>query len=260
MRCAGRFDGRAVLVAGGSGGVGAAAARRFAEEGADLGVIYRTRAEPAQRVVAAARELGRRAVAVRADLADRSDVDAAVARVRDELGGLDAFVSTVGATAHMTPFLEIGDDLIDRTIAVELKAAVYCTQAVLPVLLARGGGRLVFVGSDSGKVGASGEAISAACRGALISFARSIAREYARSGVAANVVCPGPINTDLWQDLLRREDEMSRRLASGLIRGVPLRRVAEPEEVASAAVYLASQDASFITGQALSASGGLTMC
>lgn len=255
-----RFGGKVVLVAGGSGGVGAAAVRRLAAEGADVGVLYRSRAEAAERLVTEVEKAGRRAVAVRADLADRAEADAAVTEVSEKLGGLDAVVSTVGATAHMTPFLDVDDDLIDQTIAVELKSAFHCTRAALPVMLARGRGAFVFVGSDSGKVGASGEAISAACRGGLIAFAKSIAREYARSGVRANVVCPGPINTELWQGLLAREDEISQRLAAGLVRGVPLKRVAEPEEVAAAAVFLASDDASFVTGQALSASGGLTMC
>jgi NAD(P)-dependent dehydrogenase (short-subunit alcohol dehydrogenase family) len=255
-----RFTGRSVLVAGATGGVGAAAARRFATEGANVAVLYRSRADTASRLVEELAGPGRTVLAVQADLAVRSEVDTAVATAVDAFGGLDAFVSTVGATAHMTGFLDVDDDLIHRTVAVELVGAMYATRAVLPTMVAAGGGRLVYVGSDSGKVGAGGEAVSAACRGGLIAFAKSVAREFARSGVTANVVCPGPINTELWQALLRREDEPSQRLARGLIRGVPLRRAAEPEEVAAVAVFLASDDASFVTGQALSASGGLTMC
>jgi NAD(P)-dependent dehydrogenase (short-subunit alcohol dehydrogenase family) len=255
-----RFEGRAVVVAGGSGGVGAPAVRRIAAEGGDVAILYRSRADVAQGLADEVSKLGRTAVAVAADLTDRSTVDDAIGAAVAALGRLDAFISTVGVTTHMTPFLEVDDALIEHTIAVELVGAMHATRAVIPHLKANGGGHLVFVGSDSGKVGAGGEAVSAACRGGLISFVKSVAREFARDRVTANVVCPGPINTELWQALLRRDDAPSQRLAQGLMRGVPLRRVAEPEEVANVAVFLASPDASFVTGQAISASGGLTMC
>lgn len=114
------------------------------------------------------------------------------------------------------------------------------------------------VGSDSGKVGTSGEAISAACRGRLISFAKSLAREFARHQVLVNVVCPGPTDTSLWEEPVDN-DEFGGKLGNAMIRAIPLRRNARPEEVAAAAVFLLSDEASFITGQAVSVSGGLTM-
>ena len=132
-------------------------------------------------------------------------------------------------------------------------------RAVLPELIRNGGGRIVIIGSDSGKVGTSGESVSAACRGGAIAFAKSIAREYARHNVLANVVCPGPTDTGLWDDLVKN-DEFGGKIGNAMVRAIPLRRTARPQEVAAAAVFLVSDEASFITGQAISVSGGLTMC
>jgi 2-hydroxycyclohexanecarboxyl-CoA dehydrogenase len=251
-----QFAGKVVLIGGASGGVGRAAARMLAERGARLVLQYRTKPEPVEDL---ADTFGpEHVLAVQADLTDpqatRAFVDAAVSR----FGRFDGFLNTIGGSLHMQPFLDVPPDVAYGTIAVEFLSVIDSARAVLPHLVANGGGRIVFVGSDSGKVGTSGEAISAACRGGLISFAKSLAREFARHQVLVNVVCPGPTDTSLWEELVDN-DEFGGKLGNAMIRAIPLRRIARPQEVAAAAVFLLSDEASFITGQAVSVSGGLTM-
>jgi 2-hydroxycyclohexanecarboxyl-CoA dehydrogenase len=252
----GQFDGTTVLVLGASGGVGHAAARMLLERGARVGLHYRSQAEPAEQL--AGKYGAGRAVVVQADLTDGSSLQAGVDAVAAHFGGLDGCLNTVGTALRMKPFLEIPEHDIDSTIAVELRSVITAARATLPHLVASGRGRLVLVGSDSGKVGTSGEAISAACRGGIIALAKSLAREYARNNVLVNVICPGPTATGLWDDLVNN-DEFGGKLGTAMIRAIPLRRIGAAEEVASAAVFLLSAEASFITGQAISVSGGLTM-
>ncbi|AKS32103.1 SDR family NAD(P)-dependent oxidoreductase [Mycolicibacterium goodii] len=251
-----QFDGTTTLVLGASGGVGHAAAEMLLDRGARVGLHYRRNAEPVQQLVD--KYGADRALAVRADLTDGDSVRAAVADVVATFGSLETCLNTIGTALRMKPFLEISEQAIDETIDVELRSIITVAQAVLPHLIASGRGRLVFVGSDSGKVGTSGEVISAACRGGIIALAKSLAREYARANVLVNVICPGPTDTGLWDDLVNN-DEFGAKIGNAMIKAIPLRRLGTAHEVAAAAVFLLSQQASFITGQAISVSGGLTM-
>lgn len=253
----GNYTGRVVLLAGASGGIGVQIARLLLERGANVGLHYRTAPRQLQTI---ADEFGaKRVLLCKGDLTKRDDAQAIVAQTVKQFGKLDAFLSTVGTALRIKPFLETDDATVDMTIDIELRSIIHCVRAVLPPMIAAGGGQIVLVGSDSGKVGTSGESVSAACRGAIIAFAKSIAREYARHGILANVVCPGPTETGLWNDLVR-SDEFGGKIGNAMVRASALRRLARPEEVAAAAVFLASTEASFITGQAVSVSGGLTMC
>jgi 2-hydroxycyclohexanecarboxyl-CoA dehydrogenase len=250
------FEGRAVFVAGASGGIGRVAARMLLERGANVLLHYRTNAD-------ALKELHSlygpgRVRLTQGDLTTAAEIERMVAECEETFGKIDAFLSTVGTSLHIRPFLTTPIEDVERTIAVELRSVITCMRAVLPGLIRNGGGQVVFVGSDSGKVGTSGESVSAACRGGLISFCKSIAREYARQKILVNVVCPGPTETALWEDLVEN-DEFGRKIGNAMVRAIPLRRTAQPAEVASAAVFLVSPQASFITGQAISVSGGLTM-
>lgn len=252
----GQFEETNVLVVGASGGVGRAAAEMLLERGARVGLHFRSNSEPVRQLVG---KYGvDRARAVQADLTDRESVRAAVAEVAAAFGSFDGCLNTVGTALRMKPFLDISEHEVDDTIAVELRSVITVAQATLPHLIETGHGRLVFVGSDSGKVGTSGEVISAACRGGIISLAKSLAREYARHNVLVNVICPGPTDTGLWDDLVKN-DEFGGKIGNAMIRAIPLRRLGTADEVAAAAVFLLSPEASFITGQAISVSGGLTM-
>ena len=249
------FEGRVVLLAGASGGIGVATARMLLQRGARVALHYRSRLETLGEIAAAHAD---RALLVKADLTQPAQVEAMVRETTERFGKLDAFVSTVGTPLRIKLFLDTPQDAVDMTIDIELRSVISCTRAVLPALIANGGGRIVLVGSDSGKVGTSGESVSAACRGAIIAFAKSISREYARKNVQMNVVCPGPTETQLWEDLVTN-DEFGSKIGTAMVRAIPMRRLGKPEEVAAAVAFLASQQASYITGQALSVSGGLTM-
>jgi 2-hydroxycyclohexanecarboxyl-CoA dehydrogenase len=249
------MEGKRFVVLGASGGVGRAAAQMLLDRGARVALHYRRNAEPIKPLVESYGP--ERALAFQADLTDRAAVRSGIDYAVTKLGGLDGCLNTVGTALRMRPFLEIEDDVVDETIAVELRSVITSAQAVLPHLLVSGG-RFVLVGSDSGKVGTSGEVISAACRGGIISFAKSLAREYARQKVLVNVICPGPTDTGLWEDLVEN-DPFGGKIGNAMIRAIPLRRIGTAQEVAAAAVFLLSDEASFITGQAISVSGGLTM-
>ncbi len=250
------FEGKIVVVAGASGGVGRAAAHKLAQRGASLVLQYRTRLGPVQELCD---EFGdSRTMAVQADVTEAASLDALVDAAVQRFGRIDGFLTTVGGSLHIQPFLDVPPEVRDRTVGIELLGVMASARALLPQLIANGGGHMVFVGLDSGKVGSSGEAVSAACRGGLISFAKSLAREYARNQVLVNVVCPGPTDTSLWDELVKH-DEFGSKIGNAMLSAIPLRRIARPEEVASAAVFLLSEEASFITGQAVSVSGGLTM-
>lgn len=253
----GNYAQRVVLVAGASGGIGMEVSRLLLERGAKVALHYRT--QPRGLTELAERFGAERVLLVRGDLTQRADVDAIVAQTVKHYGKLDAFLSTVGTALRIKPFLETADASVDMTIDIELRSVITSLRAVLPHLIDNGGGQIVLVGSDSGKVGTSGESVSAACRGGIIAFAKSIAREYARHKVLVNVVCPGPTETGLWDDLVRN-DEFGGKIGNAMVKATALRRLARPEEVAATAVFLASSEASFITGQAVSVSGGLTMC
>lgn len=248
--------GKVVLLGGASGGIGLATARMLLERGARVGLHYRSSVDDLQKL---ATEYGEdRALLLNGDLTRREDIASIVSATVEKFDKLDAFITTVGTALRIRPFLETTEDTVDLTIAIELRGVIDTVRAVLPELIRNGGGRIVVVGSDSGKVGTSGEAVSAACRGGAIAFVKSIAREYARHKVLANVVCPGPTSTGLWDDLVNN-DEFGGKIGNAMIRAIPLRRTGRPEEVAGTAVFLVSDDASYITGQAVSVSGGLTM-
>jgi NAD(P)-dependent dehydrogenase (short-subunit alcohol dehydrogenase family) len=253
----GNYSGRAVLVAGASGGIGLEISRMLLDRGARVALHYRTAPRGLSEI---AEKFGAdRVLLVKGDLTKRPDVEAIVASAVEKFGKLDVFMSTIGTALRIRPFLETDEATVEKTIDTELRTVIHSVRAVLPHLIKNGGGQIVLVGSDSGKVGTSGESVSAACRGAIIAFAKSIAREYARNKVLVNVVCPGPTETGLWDDLVR-SDEFGGKIGNAMIKATALRRLARPEEVAATAVFLASTEASFITGQAVSVSGGLTMC
>ena len=185
------------------------------------------------------------------DVSDTASVNAAVERIEAEYGPVEVLVNCAGWD-EMHPFLDTGEEFWDRVIEINYKGCLRTTKRVLPGMVEVGWGRVVNISSDAGRVGSSMESVYAGAKGGVIAFTKTIAREVARNGVTANVVCPGPTRTAMLAG-------MEEKVVEGLTRAVPMKRLGEPEDVAAAVAFFASERAGFITGQTLSVSGGLTM-
>jgi 2-hydroxycyclohexanecarboxyl-CoA dehydrogenase len=191
------------------------------------------------------------------DVTDASAVHAAAARTRDGLGPIEVLVNCAGWD-EFRPFLGTDEAFWRRVVAINYEGCLRTTAAVLPSMAERGWGRIVNVSSDAALVGSAQEAVYAGAKAGVIAFTKTLAREFARQGVTANVVCPGPTDTDMLQNMLSSTPD-AERLVQALTRAVPMRRLGRPQEVAHAIAFLASEEAGYITGQTLSVSGGLTM-
>ena len=251
-----RFDSKTVVVTGGGGGIGGATCRRFAGEGARV-AVFDINLDAAEKVAAAIRTGGGAAVAIRCDITDRASVDAAVAAAESKLGPVDVLVNNAGWDVFR-PFTKTEPAQWDRLIAINLTGALHMHHAVLPGMVARKSGRIVNIASDAARVGSSGEAVYAACKGGIVAFSKTIAREHARHGINVNVVCPGPTDTALFADYKKGAGNPE-KLEEAFRRSIPLGRIGQPDDLPGAILFFASDDAAYVTGQVLSVSGGLTM-
>ena len=251
-----RFENQTVIVTGGGGGIGGATCRRFAGEGASV-AVFDLNLDAAEKVAASIRAEGGRAQAFRCDITDRASVDAAVAETEKSLGPIDVLVNNAGWDVFK-PFTKTEPAQWDKLIAINLTGALHMHHAVLPGMASRKKGRIVNIASDAARVGSSGEAVYAACKGGLVSFSKTIAREHARHGVTVNVVCPGPTDTALFADYKEGAGNPE-KLMEAFTRSIPLGRIGQPDDLPGAILFFASDDARFVTGQVLSVSGGLTM-
>jgi 2-hydroxycyclohexanecarboxyl-CoA dehydrogenase len=202
------------------------------------------------------RSAGGEALTLQADITQLSAVRAAVEATRAAFGPIGILVNNAGWD-RLEPFTQNTPELWDRLIDINLKGPIYCTRAVIDDMIAAGSGKIISISSDAARIGSSGEAVYAACKGGMISFSKTMARELARHRINVNVVCPGPTDTRLLQEVT--QGETGAKIIAAMTRAIPFRRLGTPEEVAAAVSFFASADADFITGQVLSVSGGLTM-
>lgn len=245
-----------VIVTGGAGGIGTAICKRFAAEGSAVAIFDLNRAA-ADKLAGELRAGGARASSHGVDISDHAAVTTEVARAESELGPIDVLVNNAGWD-HAARFIDTTPELWQKLIAINLVGPLNLHHAVVKGMATRGRGRIVNVASDAGRVGSSGESVYSACKGGIISFSKTLARELARKRINVNVVCPGPTDTALFRDFAG-EGESGEKLRSALEKAIPFGRLGQPEDVVGAICFLASDDAAFITGQVLSASGGLTM-
>jgi 2-hydroxycyclohexanecarboxyl-CoA dehydrogenase len=247
-----RLEARTALVTGGASGIGAATARRLAAEGARVSIADLD--EAGAREVAAEID----GYAVRMDVADAASARAGVAAATEALGPLDILVNNAG-TDRFAFFVNTDEQLWDVVLGVNLRGVLACTHAVLGSMQERRRGVIVNVASEAGRVGSQGSAAYSAAKAGVIGFTKAIARESARYGVRCNAVAPGPIETPLLNSAPEQLGELGRRLKQGMVNATAMGRIGEPDEVAAAIAYLASDDASYVTGQTLNVSGGLSM-
>jgi 2-hydroxycyclohexanecarboxyl-CoA dehydrogenase len=245
-----RLAERTALVTGGASGIGAATCRRLAAEGARVAVTdvnARGAGEVADEIDGAGYELD-----VRSDHSIRAAVEAA----ERDLGPIDVLVNNAGYD-EWGWFTDTDPALWDRVLAVNLRGVIAVTHTVLPGMQQRARGRIVNTASEAGRVGSSGSAAYSAAKAGVIGFSKAIAIENGRYGITCNAVAPGPIETPLLMSAPEQLGDLGKRIVETMIGSTNLRRLGQPEEVAAAITFLASDDASYITGQALGVSGGL---
>ncbi|MEX3980985.1 2-hydroxycyclohexanecarboxyl-CoA dehydrogenase [Paraburkholderia sp. EG287A] len=251
-----KLEGKTVVVTGGGGGIGGATCRRFAAEGARVAVLDLS-LDAALKVADEIHEKGGQALALRCDITNRAEVETALEQVQAQLGPVDVLVNNAGWDVFR-PFTKTEPAQWDKLIAINLTGALHMHHAVLPGMVERKRGRIINIASDAARVGSSGEAVYAACKGGLVAFSKTIAREHARHGITVNVVCPGPTDTALFAEYKEGAGNPE-KLLEAFQRSIPLGRIGQPDDLPGAIVFFASDDANYVTGQVLSVSGGLTM-
>jgi len=242
-----RLEGRKALVTGGASGIGAAIAARLAAEGAEVWVGD-IDVEGAERV---AGETSGHAIEL-----DVTELDSARAAV-EAIGTPQILVNNAG-TDEFGFFTYTTPEQWQRLIAINLTGVLNCTHAALPSMQEAGYGRIVSISSEAGRVGSKGSAVYSATKGAVVAFMKVIARENARYGITANSIAPGPIETPLLMGA-KEFGEIGERVIENMKEGTQMKRLGQPEEVAAAVAFLASDDASYVTGETLGVSGGLGM-
>jgi 2-hydroxycyclohexanecarboxyl-CoA dehydrogenase len=246
-----RLEGRIALVTGGTGGIGSATCARLAAEGARVAV--------ADLDLDRARELASEldGLGVELDVRSRESAGTAVEAIEKELGPLDVLVNNAGI-ADDDFFVRSTEEQWDRLIAVNMRGVLAVTHAVLPGMQERTSGSIVNVASEAGRVGSEVAVVYSATKGAVISFTKALAKETARRGVRVNAVAPGPIDTPMMH-AAKELGEIGERFVQGMVMSTAMRRPGQPDEVAATIAYLASDDASFVTGETIGVSGGLGM-
>ena len=240
------LSGKTVLVTGGGGAIGSAICRRFAEAGARILVADRDR-------VAAERTAGQlKGTALVFDISDYQEAKAALGDI-----AVDILVNNAGWDRFQN-FLDTKPEEWEQLIDINLRGPLNMHHLVAPGMAARGRGRIINISSDAARVGSSGESVYAACKGGIIAFSKTLARELARKGVTVNVVCPGPTDTPILRGFLG-EGEAGQKVYDALVRAIPMKRVGQPDDIPGLVAFLACDEAAFITGQVISISGGLTM-
>jgi 3-oxoacyl-[acyl-carrier protein] reductase len=249
----GRLEGKVAVVTGGGRGIGRGICLAFAKEGADLIVNYATKDQPAQEVVEMIQKVGRKAVAVKGNVAVKADAERIIQTAIENFGKIDILVNNAGATKPNMLY-KMTEDQWDEVVDIHLKGPFLCIQAASKYMMAQKEGRIINVTSSAGVVGTKGQINYSAAKGGIIALTKSAARELADYGITVNVIQPGIIATEMTEKI--RTDP---KLQEIYMRRILLNRFAEPEEIAPAFVFLASDEGSYITGQLIFVDGGYGM-
>jgi 2-hydroxycyclohexanecarboxyl-CoA dehydrogenase len=237
---------KTVLVTGGGGAIGAAICKKFKKENFSILIADKNR-EAGERV---AREVNGKALVF-----DISNYEEARRALSGE--AIDVLVNNAGWDRFQN-FVDTDPKDWEALIDINLRGPLNMHHLVLPQMISRGSGRVINISSDAARVGSSGESVYSACKGGIIAFSKTVAREVARKGITVNVVCPGPTDTPILRGFLG-EGEAGQKVYDALVRAIPMKRVGQPDDIPGIVAFLASDEAGFITGQVISVSGGLTM-
>jgi 2-hydroxycyclohexanecarboxyl-CoA dehydrogenase len=248
---------RVAFVTGGAQGIGQGISECLGGNGF-LVAVADLNLEAAQATARRIVEAGGQAIAVHVDVTDTESVRSAVKTVAAELGEVEVVVNNAGWDDFM-PFLQTSEEFWDRILDINFKGALRVCQTVVPGMVERGFGRVINIGSDAGRVGSSLEAVYSGAKGGIIAFSKTLAREVATEGVTVNTVCPGPTDTPALRKFADNSGQDADKVLGGMTRAVPMKRLAQPSDIAAAVAFFASDAAGYITGQTLSVSGGLTM-
>lgn len=250
------LDGRRVILTGGASGIGRATALRLGEEGCAIG-IFDLNLAGAEATAESIRAQGGRAAAHEVDIADYAGVERAVAACESAHGPTEGLANIAGFDA-VKNFLDTDPAFWDKLIRINLYGPLTMHHIVARGMAERRFGRIVNISSDAGRVGSSGEAVYSACKGGIIAFSKTLARELARKGVIVNVLAPGPTDTPILQSFFAAGPDGA-KIAEGLKNAIPMKRLGVPEDYPGIIAFLLSDDAAYMTGQVISVSGGLTM-
>lgn len=248
---AGRLAGKVALITGAAGGIGSEMARRFAAEGAAVGVSD-IKTEGAETAAAQITESGGRAVALAADITRATEVDRIFRQTAEEFGGLDILINNAVDVTGDTTLSELTEEVFDRVVAIGLKAPYLCSRRALPLFAERGGGSIVTISSVNALFGFGHTAYSAA-KGGLISMMRLVAAEYGDQNIRSNIICPGTIETATSMGVWEANPEGFEKLKAMY----PMGRIGKPLDVANCALFLASDEAAFVTGAVYVVDGGI---
>jgi 2-hydroxycyclohexanecarboxyl-CoA dehydrogenase len=243
------LNSKVALVTGGSSGIGLGITKRLIESGADVFILDKNLETDF------AKEMIKKSRAIALDVSQYIKVKEAVKTIIDEVGQIDIVINNAGVDI-VKPFVSTQPEEWDFVISVNLFGVFNICHVVIPYMTERQTGKIINIASDAGKVGSSGEAVYSAAKGGVISFTKTLAREVARAKITVNCICPGPTDTPL----LKTVKDENPNLVEALTKAVPLRRLGTPLDVANAVLFLASELSDYMTGQAISVSGGLSMC
>jgi 2-hydroxycyclohexanecarboxyl-CoA dehydrogenase len=246
------LEGKVAIITGAGQGIGKGIALKLAQEGANI-VIADLNAETAGAVAKEIEAMGRKALGVKTDVTDSAHLKSMVEQAVAKMGTIDILVNDAAYVSGMPAnFVDEKEDYWDKVLAVSLKGYILCTRAVLDTMMAKKSGRIVNIASDAGRVGQGGQTVYSAAKGGILAFTKSLAKEVARFGININAVSPGATDTPNFNVMPEKMREM-------IPKGIPLGRIAKPEDVANMVAFLCSDASSYVTGQTISVNGGFSM-
>jgi 2-hydroxycyclohexanecarboxyl-CoA dehydrogenase len=250
-----KLNGKTAIVTGGARGIGRATALRLARDGANVGILD-IQEELANKTAEEIKRLGVKAMALRCDVTQYEEVKEAVAQIHKALGSIDILINNAG-TDDSRNFVDTDEALWDKILNVNYRSFLIASHVCIPYMIEQKSGNIVSLGSDAGRIGNPGEVLYCGTKAAIMASSKALAKELARFGIRVNAVSPGPVQTDLWEQL--HPGEKGQKITEALSKVIPMRRIGTPEDVADVVAFFVSDDSRYLTGQVLSIDGGLTM-